>query len=68
MTRFVEVAVFPHRVAITRRVPAAYTYAVPDDWPPVEPGSFVLAPFGKQSDFDRLVSGVVVRVSDRSDV
>ena len=62
MTRFAEVAVFPHRVPITKRVPAAYTYAIPDDWPLIEPGQLVLAPFGRQDDFDRLVSGVVVRV------
>ncbi len=64
MTRFAEVAVFPQRVPITKRVPAAYTYAVPDDWPLIEPGQLVLAPFGRQYDFDRLVSGVVVRVLD----
>src|SRR5512135_3360651 len=64
MTRFAEVAVFPHRVPIAKRVPAAYTYAIPDDWPLIEPGQLVLAPFGRQEDFDRLVSGVVVRVLD----
>src|SRR5512147_1647428 len=68
MARFAQVAVFPHRVAVVKRVPALYTYAVPDDWPSLEPGSFVLAPFGTQSDFDRLVTGVVVRLVDRSDV
>jgi primosomal protein N' (replication factor Y) len=63
MTRYAEVAVFPHRVPLTRRVPAAYTYLVPDDWPTVQPGMLVLAPFGTQRDFDRLVSGIVVRVT-----
>ncbi|HSD83652.1 MAG TPA: primosomal protein N' [Anaerolineae bacterium] len=63
MPRYAEVAVFPHRVPLTKRVPAAYTYLVPEDWPPVQPGLFVLAPFGTQSDFDRLVSGIVVRVT-----
>ena len=63
MTRYAEVAVFPHRVPLTRRIPAAYTYLVPDEWPDVQAGMFVLAPFGTQSDFDRLVSGIVVRVT-----
>jgi primosomal protein N' (replication factor Y) len=63
MTRYAEVAVFPHRVPLTKRVPAAYTYLVPDEWPAVQPGMLVLAPFGTQSDFDRLVSGIVVRVT-----
>ena len=67
-TRFAEVVVFPHRVPISKRVPAAYTYAVPDDWPTIEPGQLVLAPFGRQDDFDRLVSGVVVRVLDHGPV
>jgi len=61
MTRYAEVAVFPHRVPLTKRVPAAYTYLVPDEWPTIEPGMLVLAPFGTQSDFDRLVSGIIVR-------
>lgn len=64
MTRFAEVTVFPHRVPITKRVPVAYTYAIPDEWPLIEAGQLVLAPFGRQDDFDRLVSGVVVRVLD----
>ncbi len=63
MTRYAEVAVFPHRVPLTKRVPAAYTYLVPDEWPLVQPGMLVLAPFGTQSDFDRLVSGIIVRVT-----
>ena len=63
MTQYAEVAVFPHRVPLTRRVPATYTYLVPDEWPTVQPGMLVLAPFGRQSDFDRLVSGIVVRVT-----
>ena len=63
MTRYAEVAVFPHRVPLTKRVPATYTYFVPDEWPVVQPGMLVLAPFGTHSDFDRLVSGIVVRVS-----
>src|SRR5512139_2368437 len=63
MTRYAEVAVFPHRVPLTKRVPAAYTYLVPDNWPTLQPGMFVLAPFGTQSDFDRLVSGIVVHVT-----
>jgi primosomal protein N' (replication factor Y) len=63
MTQYAEVAVFPHRVPLTRRVPAAYTYLVPDEWPLVQPGMLVLAPFGTQGDFDRLVSGIVVRVT-----
>ncbi len=64
MTYFVEVAVFPHRVPITKRLPSAYTYLVPDDWPEVLPGSLVLVPFGRQDEFDRLVSGVIVKVTD----
>ena len=64
MTRFAEVAVFPHRVPISKRTPAAYTYAIPAEWPLIEPGHLVLAPFGRQQDFDRLVSGVVLRVLD----
>ncbi len=63
MTRYAEVAVFPHRMPLIKRTPAAYTYLVPDEWPDVQPGMLVLAPFGTQSDFDRLVSGVVVRVT-----
>jgi len=63
MTQYAEVAVFPHRVPLTKRVPAAYTYLVPDEWPTVQPGMLVLAPFGTQRDFDRLVSGIVVRVT-----
>jgi primosomal protein N' (replication factor Y) len=65
MTYFAEVAVFPHRVPLTKRVPAAYTYRVPDDWPAVQAGMFVLTPFGSQGDFDRLVSGIIVRVTDQ---
>ncbi|MBP7688919.1 MAG: primosomal protein N' [Thermoflexales bacterium] len=68
MTRFAEVTVFPHRVPMTKRTPAAYTYAIPDEWSLIEAGQLVLAPFGRQYDFDRLVSGVVVRVTDQSDV
>jgi primosomal protein N' (replication factor Y) len=64
MTRYADVAVFPHQVPITQRLPSAYTYTVPDDWPTIEPGCFVLAPFGRQDDFDRLVSGVAMRVSE----
>ena len=63
MPLYAEVAVFPHRVPLTRRRPAAYTYLVPAEWPEVEAGMFVLAPFGVQGDFDRLVSGIVVRVT-----
>ena len=63
MPCYAEVAVFPHRVPLTRRVPAAYTYLVPDEWPEVQAGMFVLAPFGTQGDFDRLVSGIIVRVT-----
>jgi len=63
MTRYAEVAVFPHRVPLVKRLPAAYTYVVPDDWPDVQPGALVLAPFGRQTEFDRLVSGVVVRLT-----
>jgi primosomal protein N' len=63
MSHYAEVAVFPHRVPLTRRSPAAYTYFVPDEWPEVQAGMFVLAPFGTQGDFDRLVSGIVVRVT-----
>ena len=66
MTRYAEVAVFPHRVPLTRRIPAAYTYLVPDEWPDVQAGMLVLAPFGTQSDFDRLVSGIVVRVTTQN--
>ncbi len=64
MIHFVEVAVFPHRVPITKRLPPAYTYLVPDDWPEVQPGTLVLVPFGRQDEFDRLVSGVVVSVTE----
>ncbi len=64
MTHYAEVAVFPHRVPITKRLPPAYTYLVPEEWPDLQPGSFVLAPFGRQDEFDRLVSGVVVRVTE----
>ena len=63
MPHFAEVAVFPHRVPLTKRVPAAYTYLVPDGWPEVQAGMLVLAPFGTQSEFDRLVSGIVMRVT-----
>jgi primosomal protein N' (replication factor Y) len=63
MPRYAEVAVFPHRVPLTKRVPAAYTYLVPDAWPAVQAGMLVLAPFGTQSDFDHFVSGIVVRVT-----
>ena len=64
MSRYAEVAVFPHRVPLTKRIPETYTYLVPDDWPELQPGAFVLAPFGTQSDLDRLVSGIVMRVTD----
>ncbi|CAG0931590.1 Primosomal protein N' [Thermoflexales bacterium] len=63
MSRYAEVAVFPHRVPLIKRVPATYTYLVPDPWPTIQPGMFVLAPFGTQRDFERLVSGIVVRVT-----
>jgi primosomal protein N' (replication factor Y) len=63
MTQYAEVAVFPHRVPLARRVPATYTYLVPAEWPEVQAGLFVLAPFGTQGDFDRQVSGIVVRVT-----
>lgn len=66
MTRFAEVAVFPQRTPIVKRAPAAYTYLIPNDWPDLEPGQLVLAPFGRQEDFDRLVSGLVIRVSDQA--
>ena len=62
MSQYAEVAVFPHGMPLTKRVPAAYTYLVPDGWPALQPGMLVLAPFGMQSDFDRLVSGIIVRV------
>lgn len=65
MTRLVEVAVFPLRQPVIRRAPATYTYTVPDDWPDLEPGQLVLAPFGRQEQFDRLVSGIVVRRADQ---
>ena len=64
MTRYAEVAVFPHRVPLIKRFPETYTYVVPDDWPEIQPGAFVLAPFGAQSDLERLVSGLVMRVTD----
>jgi len=66
MTHYVEVAVFPHRILITKRVPQTYTYEVPEDWPDtLSAGCLVLAPFGRQDEFDRLVSGVVMRVLDQ---
>ena len=63
MTQYAEVAVFPHRTPLVKRFPPAFTYLVPEDWPAVQAGLFVLAPFGTQSDFERLVSGVIVRVT-----
>lgn len=64
MSRYAEVAIFPHRVPITRRIPETYTYLVPDDWPTLQAGAFVLAPFGTASDQERLVSGIVTRATD----
>jgi primosomal protein N' (replication factor Y) len=63
MSRYADVAIFPHRVPLIKRFPETYTYVVPDDWPEIQPGAFVLAPFGAQSDLERLVSGLVMRVT-----
>ncbi|HTP09603.1 MAG TPA: DEAD/DEAH box helicase, partial [Anaerolineae bacterium] len=66
MSRYAEIAVFPHRVPITKRLPETYTYLVPADWPELQVGAFVLAPFGTASDLDRLVSGIVMRTTDET--
>jgi primosomal protein N' (replication factor Y) (superfamily II helicase) len=64
MSRYAEVAIFPHRVPLTKRFPETYTYLVPADWPELQAGAFVLAPFGTHSDLERLVSGIVVQTTD----
>ena len=65
MTRYAEVAVFPaSRAADQARSRKPIPTLSPTTGRTLQPGAFVLAPFGAQSDLDRLVSGVVMRVTD----